>query len=303
LPGIYFLATVTLLAVGRNQVGPVIGLAYRYFAEVALLAAVALPLALLPIVGTVAKGEVTVLRPRSWVEALQVRMRRPDGTAWSMSDHSRFVLVRGTIIALLLSSGVSTARYDSHWQQNPGKTFLAAVRADLAKAPRDLVLADTPVPGAMMEGLFNPYNSISHVLAPLPTPPRVLATGEWTDDLHILDQDGHVRAAYVDGVRNQPGPTPSCGWLASDTLGVAVPLGVPVFNFNWTLRLGYLASEDTRAMITAGRQSVRVQLQKGLHAVYVSLSGPVAYVSIDGLAQGASVCTDDVRVGTPVALP
>jgi len=303
LPGSYFLATVVLLTLGRNQLGPVIGLAYRYFSEVALLAAIALPLALLPLVGTVAKGEVTVLQRRSWVKALLERLRHPDGTALSLSDHSRLVMVRGVIIALVLSTGLSTVRYDEHWRANPGSRYVAAVRADLAKAPRDLVLADTAVPGGMMEGLFNPYNSISHVLAPLPRPPHFLKAGDWTPDLRILDDGGHIRQVYVDGARNQPGPGSSCGWFASGAAGVDIPMAVPVFNFNWTMRIGYIASTDTRAVITAAQQIVHVQLQAGLHAIYVQLSGPIEFVRIDGLSDDASGCTADVRVGPPVALP
>ncbi|MCW2674333.1 MAG: hypothetical protein JWP14_2922 [Frankiales bacterium] len=303
LPSAYFVATAALLATGRNQIGPVIGLALRYYAEVALLAALALALALLPMVGVVAKGELLRLEPRSWVVAGLRRFGDPEGQRWSLSEHSRMVLVRGTVVALLASSILSTVRFDAHWHANPGAAYVATARQELARFPSNAMLYDNAVPQGMMGLLFFPYNSVSRALAPLPGFPRVLKTGGSATDLRILDDQGHVRLAYVGGAVAKPGPTPLCGWFASGPAGVVIPMAVPVFDFTWTMRIGYLASEDTRAVITAARQSVRVQLHKGSHAVYVQLSGPVGAVRIDGLAPGASVCTDDVHVGTPVALP
>jgi hypothetical protein len=302
LPSAYFVATAALLATGRNQFGPVIGLSLRYYAEVALLAAIALPLALLPMVGDVAKGQLLRLEPRSWVLAVIERFRHAEGSPWSLSEHSRMVLVRGTVVALLASSTLSTVRFDAHWHANPGAGYVAHARHDLAGFPSHAALYDGAVPTGMLPPLFFPYNSVSRVLAPLPDLPAVLKTGGSTGDLRILDDEGHLRRAYVGGAAVKPGPT-SCGWLASGPVGVEIPMQVPLFDYIWTMRIGYLASEDTRAVITAARQSVRVQLHKGLHAMYVQLSGPVGAVRIDGLAPGASVCTGDVHVGTPVALP
>jgi hypothetical protein len=179
---------------------------------------------------------------------------------------------------------------------------VAHARHDLAGFPSHAALYDGTVPTAMLPPLFFPYNSVSRVLAPLPDLPRVLGIGDSSADLRMLDDQGHVRQTYVGGAAAEPGPT-TCGWFGSGPGGVVIPMPLPIFDYAWTLRIGYLASEDTRAVITAARQSVHVQLQKGLHALYVQLSGPVGAVRIDGLAPGASVCTDDVHVGTPVALP
>jgi hypothetical protein len=301
LPSAYFVATAALLATGRNQIGPVIGLALRYYAEVALLAALALALALLPMVGEVARGELLRLEPRSWVTAGLQRFGDAEDQRWSLSEHSRMVLVRGTIVALLASSTLSTVRFDAYWHANPGIAYIANARQELAHVPRQAMLYNTLVPVDVV-ALFPPYNSVSHVLAPLADLPHVLTTGDWADDLRMLDDQGHVRRTYVGGAAAEPGPT-TCGWFGSGPGGVVIPMPVPIFDFTWTLRIGYLASEDTRAVITAARQSVHVQLHKGLHALYVQLSGPVGAVRIDGLAPGASVCTDDLHVGTPVALP
>ena len=303
LPSAYFLATAALLATGRNQIGPVIGLALRYYAEVALLAALALALALLPMVGDVAKGQLLRLEPRSWVVAVLDRFRDPAGRHWSLSQHSRMVLVRGTVLALLASSTLSTVRFDAAWHDNPGAAYVATARHDLAGFPSSAVLYDNAVPKGMMGLLFFPYNSVSRALAPLPDLPPVLKTGGTATDLRILDEEGHVRRAYLDGARAKPGPIPSCGWLASGPVGAVIPMATPVFDYTWTMRIAYIASEDTRAVITAARQSIHVHLHKGVNAIYVQLSGPIGAVRIDSLAADASVCTTEVRVGTPVALP
>jgi hypothetical protein len=296
-PALYGLATAALLALGRNQLGPVIGLAYRYYAEVALLSALALALATLPIVGTFARGEVTVLTPRSWVTSLHERH------PVSLSAHTRTVLVRGVVVALVLSSALSTARFDAGWRQNPGRPYLTTLRADLARAPEDLVLSDLAVPSTVMSPLFFPYNSLAHVLAPLPDGPAFLGVGETSTSLHVVDDTGHLRPASVDGDRSQPGPVPGCGWFAHGATGVSVPLGVRTFDYDWTVRIGYIASDATRATVTAGGRSFPVQLAAGLNALYLRTSGAFDAVRIDGLAPEASVCTDDVRVGVPAALP
>jgi hypothetical protein len=86
-------------------------------------------------------------------------------------------------------------------------------------------------------------------------------------------------------------------------VGAVIPMATPVFDYTWTMRIAYIASEDTRAVITAARQSIHVHLHKGVSAIYLQLSGPIGAVRIDSLAAHASVCTTEVRVGTPVALP
>ncbi|MGZ6803397.1 MAG: hypothetical protein ACXVFU_10110 [Nocardioidaceae bacterium] len=296
-PALYGLATAALLALGRNQLGPVIGLAYRYYSEVALLAAIALALATLPIIGTFAVGEVTVLTPRSWVTSLTARL------ALSPSSNTRTVLVRGVVVALVLSSALSTTRFDAGWRQNPGRPYLTTLRADLARAPDDLVLSDLSVPPAVMSPLFLPYNSLSHVLAPLPDAPRFLRAGGTSTSLHAVDDSGHVRLAAVEGDRARTGPVAGCGWFAHGEAGASVPLAVRTFDYDWTVRIGYLASEATRATITAGDRTFAVQLDAGLHALYLRTSGAFDAVRIEGLTPSASVCTDDVRVGVPTALP
>ncbi len=306
LPVSYFVATAALLATGRGQLGPVIGMAYRYYAEVAPLAALALCLALLPLVGSVAKGELTVLQHRSWVSHLLDRFRpagEPGAPAWTLSPHSRTVAVRGAVIAVVLSCTLSTVRFDAIWHANPGRPYLATARTELARAPRGLVLADTAVPSRVMSPLFFPDNTLSHFLAPLPRLPRFLGPGQASDSLQILDDSGHLREAYLDGTRNAPGPRAGCGWWADGTTGTVIAMQTPLYDFEWTVRVGYIASADTTAVVSAGRQDVHVHLQAGLHALYLRISGPVPAVRLDGLAPHASVCTDDVRVGSPVALP
>lgn len=304
LPGLYLLASVVLVAASRAQLGTVVAYSYRYWPEVVLLAAVALPLSVLPLTGTVARGELTVLTPRSWVApALRALHRRePDTRGWSLSSHSRTAAVRAVVLLLVLSSTVSTARFDPHWHANPAKAYVATLRAELAAAPRDLVLADVVVPTSVEIRLFHPYNELSRFTTPLRPRQRFLETGGASTSLAMPDEHGHLRAAGLAGVGALPGPR-SCGWLGTGPLGVVVPLESPLYDYVWTLRIGYLASEDSPAVVTAGEQRVAVRLRRGLHAVYVQVTGAVPAVAISGLDAGASVCTDDLRIGTPVPLP
>ena len=302
-PVAYFIATAALLATGRNQIGPIIGVAYRYYAEVALLAAIALPLALLPLTGTLAFGELTVLTPRSWVSTVRHRLHPDDAEPRQLlSAHSRLVLVRGAVVALILSSSYSTVRFDAGWHANFGRTYIARARADLAKAGSGVVLADTQPPASVL-GLFPPYNGLMTLLTPLRPRPHFLDVDIASDNMSVIDDKGHLHDGDVAGVTALPGPQPGCGWFGQGGAGVVVPLPVATFNFSWTLRVDYLASEESRAIVSAGSSRIHVQLKQGPHALFLRVDGIVSNVRIDGLTPHASICTDNVKVGNPVPLP
>jgi hypothetical protein len=66
------------------------------------------------------------------------------------------------------------------------------------------------------------------------------------------------------------------------------------------MRIGYLSSSATSALVTVGGHHTRVPFHAGLGAVYVVVDGAVDNVDISALRGGGTVCTDELTVGNAV---
>jgi hypothetical protein len=78
---------------------------------------------------------------------------------------------------------------------------------------------------------------------------------------------------------------------------VTVPLTAALAAGEYVVRLGYLADRATDVVLEAGSTTATVPLQAGLGVVYVGVQGPLDAVSLRATANGASVSTNDIRVG------
>jgi hypothetical protein len=145
----------------------------------------------------------------------------------------------------------------------------------------------------MVSPLRFPYNQASWALAPLQPRP------EWANPttlLRILDDQGTLRPALVEGVAAQPGPVQGCGWIVKGQADIW--LQSSVVEFSHLVRVGYLATADGTASIGfAGGATKTFTVTRGLGEVVVRLSGGGSVLRISDLAPGVTMCTDDVRVG------
>jgi hypothetical protein len=115
---------------------------------------------------------------------------------------------------------------------------------------------------------------------------------------YLLTKDGRFVPMTVVGMESSAPPNGSCGWM-SHASQIAVPLTGSAYVWDWTVRVGYLASRDTPATIVLGKDRQQVLLHQGLGEVYLPMSGGGKEVRIEGLNPDTSVCVGDVQVGNP----
>jgi hypothetical protein len=302
LPAGYASAALLLLAFSRATfIGPLIGDEYRYVTDVAAVAVLGATLAVLRPAGSWRTPPFAV-EPRSWTTRVVDHHATHELRAALPMARPRTLGVIAVVL-FVASATASTLRYDRFWNDNPARPYLTNLRTDLATAPRGLVIYDQEVPGPVAWALLYPYNRLSNLLRPLPGRREFLALGRPVERLAVVDDSGHLRRAEAVGQSALPGPmTNGCGWLLG-ARPVRIPLSGTPFPWTWLLRMGYIASADTTATITAGLTTAQVQLQRGPHDVFLEVTGAIDSVRISALTGGATACTAELGVGRATAIP
>jgi hypothetical protein len=303
LLGGYVLVNSALLAITRvTLVGPLIGDEFRYVTDVCLLAVVCGSLATFPLIGEYRRAKPQRLIPRTWARARLTALSRHEAVALVPGLRPAPV-IGAVVVALFMSSMVSTNGFDKVWHPNAGRTYIDNAERDLAEAPRDIVLLDTAAPPNVAWPLIYPFNSVHYLLAADNLHPPMMSTSTSATPLYMLDDTGHVRQADVtDGSHNSPGPTRNCGWRVTDQ-PARVPLVRNMVAWTWMVRIGYIASAEATTWVTAGTTSVKVPIHAGLNALFLEVQGPVDVIGFSGLSGSAALCTNEIRVGQPVAIP
>lgn len=296
----YALLNLVLLVVSRAAfIGPVIADEYRYVTDLALVAALGLGLATIPLAGRWHGVTATRLEPResvrSWLQGPSVRelvaeLPRPGLPAGALA----------VVVALAASATWSTLAYDRYWRVNPARPYVQTARAELSGAGSEPVLAEGYVPPEVAWALLGRYATVGELLSPLPHPPRTLADGPASDTLWMLDARGRLQRAAVSGFDAKAGPDKECGWRLGQE-AVRIPMRRETLPFSWTLRIGYLASRATSAVVTVNGKATTVPFHAGVGAVFLGVQGAVSEIAVSPVAdEGVTVCTDDVVVGAPV---
>lgn len=277
----YLAADVMLLSIGRlSAVGPVIGQAYRYVADASVPATLTVALVLLPLPDN--EGELTPA-------GLQL-------ARWLRSRHW-VALAAGALAvnAFALSALFSTQAYAALWSRNPGRQYVENAKASLATAPAGTVMLDDDVvPGYVLDFLSAPLNRQSAVFAPLRQRPAFAGS---TEHLWLLDQTGHLVPGMVRGVDSRPGLLKNCGYAVTPDQPASIPLQLPVYAWAWTMRVGYLAGDNTPAHIRLGPQDLSVTLHKGLNDLFIPVTAGGSSVYVDSVKDGVGVCIDKVTIG------
>ena len=271
---------MALLSIGRLAwVGPIIGQATRYVADAVIPACIVLGLAFLPVV-----GERDVYTARAHALLRRFPSLRPVA-----------VVAMGVAVNLLiLSAAVSTQAYSPIWASNPAAPWVRQAQQSLAAADPAHPLLNEPVPGEVLHVVFGDFTGTSRLLGPVRDRPPFAV---YTDKLQRFDAAGNLQPAVVSGVDTKPGPYPNCGYTATATHGAYMPLEIPVYVWDWTLHVRYLAGKSTPATVTLGSTTVDVTLKEGLNDLFVSLVGGGDTVVLDGIEGDAGVCIDKVTVG------
>ena len=280
LLALYVLATFVLLLTSRAPViGASIGLELRYLTDVVPVAVLCLGLATLPLLDA---------RESSEARGAVRRSRTPSPR------------LRAVVVGLVCLSGIgSTLLYASIWHDdNPGDRWAHRVMSGLADQGA-VDVADAVVRPAVVPGFSYPNNTLARLLPLLASDVDFPSASA---DLLVLDDSGEPRRAVVDPVSvSGAGPEPDCGFRVSGSSGpTRIALEATTLDFRWWIRIGYLGSADDEVTITAAERTVETPVLRGLHNLFVEVTGRVSSVTLDGLSPGSTMCVDVVEVGTLV---
>ena len=271
----YLVLSGLLIAAGRAGafgVGPA-ALELRYLADLGAIGALCIGLATMPVLGARQSLEprtppLVSLAPAMWLKR--------------------------TIVGLfLMGSVVSSVTYALPWhdaKRMPQREYIA--NASEALKDGGIEVADSGVPENVLWSVAYPANLVSQVLAPFGDKFNVVSVGT---DLRMFDSSGHLDKALISGdPRTQPGPEQGCGYPVSigpETIDIA-----PVYNFPFWMTISYLAGSDGIVTVAAGKTSVEVPIEKGLHTAFLMTEGAYDAATITPL-QGVSLCIDNINVG------
>jgi hypothetical protein len=123
-----------------------------------------------------------------------------------------------------------------------------------------------------------------------------------TDALKVIDDTGRLRPAVIPSTRSSaPGPRPGCGYAVKGR-PTTIPFDGPVIGGGWWTRIGYIASGDGALRVTLGKTVFEEPIHRGLHNLFVQADGPFRAITLQVLTPGVGLCTDDIKLGLPVAL-
>ena len=270
---------------GRSSLvsAAVLGLSARYVWDATGILVLCLGLAFVPLAGA----------PGQWRS--RRRLSRPE-----------FAAATTLVAAVVIGSLWSYYDLPTDPAAAAARSYVATARLALAGAPSGTVIVDDPVPSDVTGAVpIGPAGQASSVLSPLlagQSGPRPTFTEQpdGTYD-HLMEFDGYGRLvpSLILGVASQPLPAGSACWPATDGI-IAVPLNSVAAGAS-TLRIGYLSARPGQVRVSFGARSLLYDVQKGVHAAFLPVSGASAGTVFVQQVSGAVPCVGDVQAG--VLLP
>lgn len=278
IPAVYLLVAILVLVSQTRApaLGPLLGLDYRFYAEVASAVVLGLGLSSMQLVGAV---ESSRARPAPYL------VRTPP--RWVTAALAVVVLVSG-----ITSSASYVLAFRAH---NQSRAYLDTAVGDLERVGNtDLINQELPVD--VMGLIFYPDNTTSDLLPMMTAHARFPQSAPM---LSMIDESGDLRSVQVgDGVESVEGPDAECGWRIT-SVGRSVPLSGDAFEFSWWLRIGYLSSSDSPVRISAGDTTVDTMVLRGLNDLFVHVDGTFDSIRFSGLVSDTTVCVGGIKVGQP----
>ncbi|NYI76596.1 hypothetical protein [Nocardioides panzhihuensis] len=275
LLSIYAILAFGLVVTSRAPlVGAIIGLELRYLTDLAPLAALCLGLVTLPLLGATESSE-----------------RRATPLLTVTPDPRILVAAVAVVAASGIWSGVTYARV---WHSDhPSAEYMHNAMTDLRNLGGVVDLLDQTVPRHVDPG-FTPPSNTTRVLLPLLVDNARFPLA--SDNLHLLDEQGNVHPARVEGVSSKPGPAAGCGWRVSSSQ-TTIPLERAAFDYRWWISISYLAPQSGTLEVRAGGSTREVPVHRGLGTAFVRVDGEVDEVVLQMQDDATTLCVDMVAVG------
>ncbi|MDG4825115.1 hypothetical protein O7635_24980 [Asanoa sp. WMMD1127] len=276
--------------IGATRLGSafsgVAGLVPRYIADVLLVAAICVGVALCGLRRIDEdEDEATTKLPAA------VRARpRAFGAA----------LATGTVL-LVASSLYSGIDFATDWGSKLGRDYLTTARDGLENAAPGTVFMDQPVPPSIVDPLSAPWNMQSRFFAPLDQDPVFVTKAQ---HLYVFDSSGNVRPAWVKGVKARPGPKPGCGYQITGGRTTTIALAGTVTEYWQAVRIAYLSDRDTTGTFRLGAgDATTFDVHRGLNAIFLLVHGGGSSVELAVADPATSFCTDEIEIGELVPQP
>jgi hypothetical protein len=280
LLGYVVIADALPVMLGRVHLfGSFAGTDTRYVADAAPLIALVVGLVLLP-----HQGEADPYR-----RALPARERVTGACGMALGVFAGTSLVSATIFGGYLGA-----------DRRHG--YIETARAELAKAPPDVVVYDRVVPADVMPGSYRSYSLTSRVLGAMASPSlraRMQAPPAALDGM-VFDDQGRLRPVEVAGVPLVPRTLDRCWPVTGGT--VQVPLDNSARRPAGTLvRLDYSAKADTKVTLWMAERPTDVELRTGVGKIFVLAEPGADRITVPDVPPG--VCVGTVTPGQAVPRP
>jgi hypothetical protein len=284
-----YVAMVTALFIVTrlgSALGSIAGLVPRYVADVVVVAALCVGVALLGLRDRAERDAVPWPVPPV--------LREPGAVAVGV--------VAAVVVAVTIAGGTLwsfTGFYDN-WQTKHGRDYLATAEAELAAAPPGTVLVDNAVPDRVVAGYFYPDNLQSHFFRAAQRQPTFVTVAE---QLSMFDDTGRIRPATVDGLDIVPGPADECGHRVSFGSARRIPLEAPAADWPWWIHVAYVSSGDSTVTFRLGEATQVFGVRRGLNQIYFQLQAKGDAVQLSIADPGVILCTRYISVGKVVLKP
>ncbi|KHD79323.1 hypothetical protein MB27_01360 [Actinoplanes utahensis] len=287
---VFALLAAGLIAFTRlgSEMSGVAGLVPRYLGDVFVVAALCVGVAVAGLRRPAADGGEPVADP------VPAPVRR---------HPQQFVVGLGVGLVLLIASSVySSVDFATDWASKAGREYLATATRELNAAEPGTVFMDQPVPELVVPSLVYPWNKQSKFFGPLGDEGPVFVTE--ARKLSVIDDSGHVRPAWVKGVKNKPGPIPGCGYRVAGGKTTTIKLETALINYWHAVRIGYISDRATVATMRIGdREPVTFDVHQGLNAMFLLRMADGDEVELTLRDPKAGLCTDEIEIGALVPQP
>jgi hypothetical protein len=270
-----FVNVVTNTATRAYIFGAATGLSARYFADLVVVAAIAVPLMWVP-----------VDRPTLEVPLLEPAVAQPQ----VQRRNAAVGVAAGAVAATYIVCSIATS-----WIAMLGlppdqiRTYMANARHDLERLG-PVVLHDAVAPGGILMS-----GRVSDVVIPMRVGARF---DEPADQLYATDAVGHVApVVLVKAATSSPGPDGKCGTKVTNGGTSTLHFAGKLPYWVWTVRIDYFIGSDGAVTVSTGATQQHAVVRHDRHTLFLTMTDRIDDIDVSLFGATAPLCITQVDVG------